>query len=788
MAEIVAEVLVYNSITNALDDKKFDGRTPFSLIEFLNYIGALEKTSDELNLYNIYLRKWQDTANITLLDINADLKTQFLSFLSEVKIFYSTAEEKRYLDNINLENDEELSISIPFFARKIKEISQYFAKKRKEINRDVQYVKKKGSHTGLAEAIKIELLDIYSGDDVISGLTIPEDVGAFIDNISIEVENNYDTFNDYYDLDPDKEPAFYDTVSGNRYDYFTSNTNVISGAFFYDTEQAIKDIINSQGFVLKEIPGLLVDFNTTDTSSLPNTFFQDYQNTGSSNLKYLLQAELVQKYMGTDMYYISSNSDNQVLSGKMFDADYPHRNLLNINNAATIQVSSDQIQSERDVGLFYKPTNYGIVKIDAAFEPVLDTRAIEKDTVYMFPDPTRYGNIDGVGGSPRTSPFIFVLKNTEFKNNSSSFGKPLVKSNSDSQNFYSYSSLEQDNFKQDNITPLYGIESGQLSGNIFKEVGDIYGNIYFIVTPTTILNRNITDFTPTVPPLEIAPTEIVELPTGERLTINDRSTIAKDVLVYNTIRDAYESINSSLSSIFNKYIYDNEIYTELNNNIIDIDIFQNTFFFRTPSYLIAENIVYDTSGAFNSKSFVSRVKKVNTGITVYQNREQISNISNPVRLNNNVFTIKTESTLTTSPINARTFNFSIFKYNLDTQREINIIDENTTNRSYFAENFTFDVGASIVQVKNMKLSYNSYQEKFLLITDFADINNANNLHVLVFQIKGNKLNISRNFVITPDNYNNTNNFYKQREFVDNFIFQSLSSTPIQTTFNGALNF
>jgi len=788
MAEIVAEVLVYNSITNALDDKKFDGRSPFSLIEFLNYTGALEKTSDELNLYNIYLRKWQDTANVTLTNINADLKTQFLSFLSEVKIFYTTPEEKRYLDNINLEDDEQLSIAIPFFARKIKDISQYFAKKRKEVARDVQYVKRKGSHTGLTDAIKIELLDIYSGDDIITGLTIPEDIGTFINNISIEVENNYDIFNDYYDLDPGQEPAFYDTVSGNRYDYFTSNTNIISGAFFYDTEQAIKDIINTQGVVLKEIPGLLVDFDTTDTSSLPNTFFQDYQNTGSSNLKYLLQAELIQNYMGTDMYYISSNSNNQVLSGKMFDASYPHRNLLNINNAATIQVSSDQIQSERDVGLFYKPTNFGIIKIDAAFEPVLDTRTIEKDTVYMFPDPARYGNIDGVGGAPRTSPFIFVLKNTEFKNNSSSFGKPLVKSNSDDQNFYSYSSLEQDNFKIDNISPLYGIESGKLSGNIFKEVGDIYGNIYFVVNPTNFLNRNISGFTPTVPPLEIAPTEIVELPTEEKMTINGKLNTAKDILVYNTIRDAYESINSALSSVFDKYIYDNKIYTELNNNIIDVDIFQNTFFFRTSSYLITENITYNTNGSFSSKSFVSRVKKVNTGIVVYQNRQQISNISNPVRLDNNVFTIKAESTLTTSPINARTFNFSIFKYNLDTQKEVNIIDENTTNRSYFAENFTFDVGTSISQIKTMKLSYNSYQEKFFLMTDFADINNANNLHVLVFSIKGNKLNIFQNFVITPDNYNNTNNFYKQREFTDNFIFQSLSSTPTQTTFNGALNF
>jgi hypothetical protein len=788
MAEIVAEVLVYNSITNILGDEKFDARAPFSLIEFLNYTGILEKTADELNLYNIYLREWQGTANVKLTNINADLRTQFISFLSEVKIFYSTTEEKRYLDNINLQDEEQLSIAIPFFARKIKDISQYFAKKRKEVKKDVQATKTKGSHIGLTDAIKRELLDIYSGDDTIEGLTVPANLGSFINNISIEVENNYDTFNDYYDLDPNKEPSFYDTVSGDRDDLFTSNTNIISGAFYYDTEQAIKDIINTQGIVLEEIPGLLVDFNTTDTSTLPDTFFQDYRNTGSSNLKYILQAELVQKFMGTDMYYISANSSNQILSGKMFDATYPHRNLLNINNAATIQVPGDQVRSEREVGLFYKPTNHGIVKIDAAFEPVLDTTSIEKDTVYMFPDPSRYGKIEGVGGSARESPFVFILKNTEFKNSSSSFGKSLVKSNSDDQNFYSYSSLEQDNFNQNNETPLYGIESSQLSGNIYKETGDIYGNIYFVVNPTTVSNKNIVGFTPTVPPLEIAPTEYVELPVGERMSIQTRATSPKNVILFNTVKDSFETVNAALSGVFNKYIYNSAIYGELQNSITDIDIFQNTFFIRTTNCLIIENIIYNTDGSFDSKTFVSRVKKVNPGITVYQNRGQISNISNPVRVDNNIYTIKTESTLTTSPINARTFNFSIFKYNLDTQREINIIGDNTTNRSYFAENFTFDVGANIVQVKNMKLSYNSYQGKFLLVTDFSDLNNANNFHILVFEIKGNKLNISRNFIITPDNYNNTNNFYKQGEFSNNFISQSLLSTPTQIIFNGSLNF
>jgi hypothetical protein len=874
MGEIVSEILVYNSITNTTGDEKLDANAPFSLIEFLNYTGSLEKSVEELELYNNYLRKWQSTSSIKLTDIKADIKTQFTAFLSEVKLLYSSAEEKRYLDNINLQNEEQLSIAIPFFARKIKEISQYFTKKRQEMGKDLQFTKSKGSNLGLIESIKNELLDLYSGDGLVEGLAIPSDIGLFIDGLSIEIENKYDAFNDYYDLDPQKSPTFYDTISGDRFNYFTSNTNEISGAFFYDTEQAIKDIINTQGVVLKEIPNLLIDYDNTDINTLPDTYFRDYKNTGSSNLKYILQAELVQKFMGTDMYFISSNSANDVLSGKMFDAQFPYRNLLNINNPSVIQVPGDDFKTSREVGLFYRPTKHNILKIDAAFEPVLSRRTIEPETVYMFPDPSRYGKVTGVGESARESPFIFVLKDLEFKNNSSSYGRSLVKSSSDNQNFYSYSSLEQDNFTQNNETPLHGIESGELSGNIFKEVGDIYGNTFFLINPTTIANRNIantgTQFTVTgasnpqynttyvfnsknlryesianpaseffiqIPsvsrwlfvyertntalasvsatspgttnwtgtyastftfseardgpfqetPLDIAPTEFITLTADERNTIDTNKRAVKNILLYNTLKDSYQTVESALSGVFSKYIYDAAVYNELNSAIIDIDIFKNTFFIRTSNHLIIDNIIYNQDSTFASKIFVSRVKKISPGIVVSQDSTRISNISNPLRLGSQIFTIKVESSETTSPINSRTFNFSIFKYNLDTQTEVNVIDENTTNRSYFAENFTFDVGSNIVQVRDMKLSFNKKQNKFFLLTDFADLNNVDHYHVLVFEIKGNKLKITKNFVIGPTNNNTTSNFYKNSELADNFTTQTLSSTPTQIASNGTLN-
>jgi hypothetical protein len=150
--------------------------------------------------------------------------------------------------------------------------------------------------------------------------------------------------------------------------------------------------------------------------------------------------------------------------------------------------------------------------------------------------------------------------------------------------------------------------------------------------------------------------------------------------------------------------------------------------------------------------------------------------------------VKTDSEISIYPSNDRTFNFSIFKYNLDTQTEVNIIGENTTNRSYFTNNFTFDVGANIVQVRDMKLSYNKKQNKFFLLTDYADLNNVDHYHVLVFEITGNKLTIHKNFIICPENTNITQNFYKSGTLTSNFTTQTLSSTPTQTQINGTLNF
>ena len=104
------------------------------------------------------------------------------------------------------------------------------------------------------------------------------------------------------------------------------------------------------------------------------------------------------------------------------------------------------------------------------------------------------------------------------------------------------------------------------------------------------------------------------------------------------------------------------------------------------------------------------------------------------------------------------------------------------------DNFTFDVGSNIVQVKDIKLNYNSKQNLLFCLTDFADLNNASFFHVLVFKIIGNELSISQNFIINPSNFTITQNFYNSSVLANNFLTQSISSTPIQNNNYGTLTF
>ena len=429
--------------------------------------------------------------------------------------------------------------------------------------------------------------------------------------------------------------------------------------------------------------------------------------------------------------------------------------------------------------------------MESKFNYLIVPEKLERDTVYVFPDPERYGNIEGVGGSRRRNPIIYTPLNNRIKNISSALGRSLPKSRNLDHNFHTYSSREQYNFNLNNSKPLRNIPSLHLSGAIVKEVGDIFGNQFYVFDQTDFYNKNLSGFNTKTAALPQYDTVTNLLPDSSgKETITSIRNKLKPIQVYNIKKNTIELLPKAFGNVFNRYLYDSTLYKQVSSNqFSDFNIFENTYFIKTESFFIIDSINYNPDKEeFEPAGFISRVRPYNTKISTQQDIEPISNFSNPYEVKKDIFYIEVKSSPTTNPINLTTFNFEIFKFNKEKGTEVNLITKQTQAESFFAKNFTFNVGSKITQVSNVELSFNSKQNKFTCISNLRDLNNVSYIHVLVFKIIGNTLNIVINYVIGPDNFNTTQNFYQLNEFSNNFRKLELFSNNLQETLYGTFRF
>lgn len=188
--------------TLQLNNTVNDGLQPYTLIEWLNNAEIIITDPDKyIENYNAYLREWQTVTGAASETYAKTVHETYISLLKEIVINYSTLEEKRFFANIDYTNKAELDPVIPFFAKRIKEIILFIAKKRDSI----KYQKIRNSFTGTRDGIKKVLRDkvirLLSGDniDAFKGQTLP-DVKKIIPNFRVEVNELYDLSEDYFDV------------------------------------------------------------------------------------------------------------------------------------------------------------------------------------------------------------------------------------------------------------------------------------------------------------------------------------------------------------------------------------------------------------------------------------------------------------------------------------------------------------------------------------------------------------------------------------------------------------
>jgi len=131
--------------------------------------------------------------------------------------------------------------------------------------------------------------------------------------------------------------------SVNRNDIFYTETHPICSNNFLDFNQALIDVINEKNITLSElsaIQGPVVTFDEVDVNLLDRSDYIDYTKDGENNLKLPFDNELVANTIGTDFYYLSTDSQFNSVSGELFKATNKVNNLLNINHPTTLSIST----------------------------------------------------------------------------------------------------------------------------------------------------------------------------------------------------------------------------------------------------------------------------------------------------------------------------------------------------------------------------------------------------------------------------------------------------------------
>ena len=324
-------VLVKYSITNSSESDYRDTVAPFSFLDFINNTQADYSPEEYSSFYSSYLQAWHAKQDVSEEEQKTQFKEYYRQFIKEIVLNYTTETEKRFLQNINFNDPADLDVAIPFFANRLKDIALFYKKKRDEGKYVIDRNKMKGSSTGLEKAIFDNIYNfIFQSEDSLD--TENDEVFKAVQNLGIEVEEFVDVYGDYFDVP--------NTAAGN-------NINEIETKYWLDP-QGIEAITAETNFLgalrtFKINPPAITQEEFDAICNPDNDLVALYNQYVKGGIPidqfYALKRALVQKFIGTDIYYIDTTT-TPATSGLMIAADNPAANALNLQGVDTATVPS----------------------------------------------------------------------------------------------------------------------------------------------------------------------------------------------------------------------------------------------------------------------------------------------------------------------------------------------------------------------------------------------------------------------------------------------------------------
>lgn len=266
-----------------------DNNAPLSFKDWYDsYQGTIP--GQEFKQYNAYLINWYKTKSVKAVDTSIQLKLNYLTLLSQLQLFFTNEESENWYNKVNINDEKELLLAIPYFAKKLRDISLYYLQLRETIKKSRLKYNQVGTDTGIVQQLQDFLLTNYTQKPNTS-ISIPSSIwrnvpelSAVKDTITIQIEELYDT-NSYFDNQPGQPASeYYNTDDKKIQDFLTTRGLAISST----------DWIYKLGvYSLSASP-----FNEEVAALSASPIFQEdlYNNI----LKY--SDQLAKKYIGSDKY------------------------------------------------------------------------------------------------------------------------------------------------------------------------------------------------------------------------------------------------------------------------------------------------------------------------------------------------------------------------------------------------------------------------------------------------------------------------------------------------------
>lgn len=649
-----------NSVLNPDNmDVSGDFNNAYSLIDWLKNLKiSSTDTAAYISSYSKYLSDWFDYKNVKSSDKTVFVRLQYINLLKEISLKYSSPDEKRFLANLNFEDNQSLDVAIPFFTRKIKKICQYYAQKRDTLSTGVVRANLRGSDFGVETIIKKAIVSILQTNEFEPlGVNLPP-LSSVIPDLHIQINDSYDNQQYYFDIQPGSKYETYGVQDPERIKFFGLDATKVDDTPIYDLQQAIINAIESYPFFIQELglTNFSINFplSTTNYSYLDGRDFQDYDNNSDpTNTNVYDYTKLYQRNLGNKLLALTGQYLLSPLSGYALIPDYPYQNILNRRFPTVAHIPEIvRAQREKYLGNFFTKDNLGILFWNTYKKDYSISRFLSSGEVILVPDPEVGANASGLSLYDQTLSGIDYKTDVQWNRydwaNDYAFGK--IYSDPKIHKFYPYttkteiyedsdegisrSSDYQDfwddriiwrnkdvfEFSGDDFYPLNERKKYLLynRGILTKYKTDIFGNHYGLFK-NSLTNSYSAVYTSLSYP---SATDIFSTNTYALCSLYEKQNNQLGQAFIRLYDDtSVMPISSALSGIFIKYPSD--VRNELQNYLIDLDLVFNTIVLETPNYVVLDKINFD----FETNSFDGKHTKI-TYYKKFNNNSSIENYSN----------------------------------------------------------------------------------------------------------------------------------------------------------------